>query len=90
MPPGIGSVVCMSKGDNIGASWRAGMAEAYRVGTEHGEKRFKDHFAARGFDACYWQGWGHGAGSCGCPDRLAGKYRDGRVCVCCGQRRWPQ
>lgn len=34
-------------------AWAAGMAEAYRVGTEHGKKRFKDEFAAKGFDACY-------------------------------------
>lgn len=71
-------------------SWAEGMARAYRVGVEHGRRDYVDPTSSGGFDACYWQGWGHGAKRCACPDRLAGKYRDGRVCVCCGNRRWAE
>lgn len=70
-------------------SWREGMARAYDVGKKHGEMNYMEPYAANGFDACYWQGWGHGARRCACPERLAGK-RDSRPCGCCGHRRYPE
>lgn len=74
----------------VDLSWREGAARAYSLGLAHG-KAGTGHFApdlSGGFDACYYQGFGHGSGVCRCPAKLAGK-RDGRVCVVCGVRRGP-
>lgn len=67
-------------------SWREGMALAYARGVEHGKIGYEEPYSANGFDACYWEGFGHGAKKCRCPERLAGK-RWGQRCINCGNRR---
>lgn len=76
-------------------SWREGMAAAYAAGKADGERakaegercgRYLSPDRGAGFDACYYEGFGHGAEYCRCPNKLGGK-RDGRRCVCCGNRR---
>ncbi len=72
----------------IDTSWRQGMSNAYANGLADGKRgrRWADATRGGGFDACYWQGFGHGARECICPERLAGK-RQSQVCVVCGMRR---
>jgi hypothetical protein len=71
-------------------SWKERMALAYQIGLEHGKRRYPYPYSANGFDACYWQGYGHGSQSCACPDSLAGdrtKPWFPKRCVVCGQVR---
>lgn len=71
-------------------NWGTQMASAYSAGLADGKRgrRFADVTRGNGFDACYWQGYGHGSGECLCPNPLSGK-RDGRRCVNCGKPRTP-
>lgn len=69
-------------------SWREAMTRAYAAGVEDGKRGWQQADRAQGFAACYWQGWGHGAQRCACPETLAGK-RLGQRCVVCSHRRHP-
>lgn len=67
--------------------WREGMGVAYSRGLEDGRAGTPGHrFEPGGFDACYWQGVGHGAQQCHCPESLRARWPDQR-CPCCGQGR---
>jgi hypothetical protein len=71
-------------------TWRKDMTRAYEQGVRDGERGYTptdiDVESVTSFAACYWQGFGHGARRCACPERLAGK-RWGQLCVVCGRRR---
>lgn len=70
-------------------TWARGMAAAYEAGLEDGRRgrRYVDQTRGGGFDACYWQGVGHGLGECLCPDRLTVRGGDRGRCACCGNYR---
>ena len=81
------------------SNWHSDMARAYDLGLRHGQvaraaigKPPGGYLAsdlAGGFDASYFQGFGRGSGACLCPEVLAGKYRDRRLCVVCNNPRCP-
>lgn len=71
----------------VNTGWATGMAQAYTAGLEDGKAGTAGHREAPGgFEACYWQGVGHGSGVCSCPQRLRARWPDQR-CPCCGCRR---
>lgn len=67
-------------------TWQQGMSRAYARGLADGKLRAPEVLNGNGFDACYFQGFGHGSGECRCPERLAGK-RWGQRCIVCGHHR---
>lgn len=68
-------------------NWRQGMAAAYRAGFQDGVQNTPGHRREPGgFDACYWQGVGHGAGACKCPSHLNNRGPR-EACPCCAKRR---
>lgn len=69
-------------------TWRRGMSIAYDRGREDGARgpRYLDETRGDGFAACYWQGVGHAARTCYCPQRIGARWGD-VPCPCCGQRR---
>lgn len=81
------------------SNWSGDIARAYNLGLRHGQlakaaigKPLGSFLApdlAGGFDASYFQGFGRGSGACLCPEVLAGKYRDRRLCVVCNNPRCP-
>ena len=70
----------------IDLTWQQGMSTAYARGLADAKVQGPNVYNANGFDACYFEGYGHGRGECFCPESIGGK-RWGQRCVCCGQRR---
>ena len=70
----------------VNLSWREGMARAYSRGLADGKIGIFNVYNGEGFDACYFQGVGHGAQRCCCPSKLAARFVRDR-CPTCGQRK---